>query len=828
MFDSKKEVAPQRDVQWTSRAGFGLVCILVIVILAWGAEPAFLALIHPKAEDSCYNLLVQGFRAGQLNVKREAPPGLAQLADPYNPALNAPYQLDAGDMSYYQGKLYLYFGVTPAVVLFWPYVALTGHYLSDKAAVVIFFALGFLTAAGLLRAIWRRCFREINLWVPTAGILTLGLALGALIFVSFWCDVYEVAVSCGFAFTMLALAGIWGALQETSRRVAWLLLASLAYGLAIGARPSLLFGGIILLLPVIQAWRAATEPSLRRRAVWLLLAAVGPILMVGLGLMLYNFLRFDNPLEFGWHYQLSGICEQKATRQFSLRFLWVNLRFYFLEPVRWSGHFPFVNTVVLPSSWPSGYIGVGESYGGIILSNCPLAGLVLAAPLVWRGRSREAGSVLRWFVAAVVLQFMVCASTLCLFVSASIRYGFDFLPALLLLSLLGILGLERALVGAPGWRHMARWGWCLLLVYSVVINLLVSVEAHAKANLFAGNSLVHQGRADEAVEHFQKALALEPESAVFHGSLGTAYYQTKRLEEAITQYQIALKIDPDFADAHNNLGLCLFQEGRVNEAIAHYQRAVEIKPDFAEAHKALGDCLFQTGRLNEAILQYQKAVEIKPDYAEAHSNLGYSLFQAGRVNEAIAHFQRAVEIKPDFAKAHNNLGGSLFQAGRVNEAIAHFQRAVEIKPDYAEAQYDLGCCLLLLRTGRANEAFAHLQKALEIKPDLAETFDPAVNNNLAWSLATDPDVSKRNGALAVKLAEGACRRTHFQETTMVRTLAAAYAEDGRFDDAIDAAQKAHALAFKSGEYELLGKIQEQLALYHNHQPYRESPVPAPK
>ncbi len=75
MFDSKKEVAPKRDFQWISCASFGLICVPVIVILAWGAEPAFLALIHPKAEDSYYNLLVQGFRAGQLNVKREAPPG---------------------------------------------------------------------------------------------------------------------------------------------------------------------------------------------------------------------------------------------------------------------------------------------------------------------------------------------------------------------------------------------------------------------------------------------------------------------------------------------------------------------------------------------------------------------------------------------------------------------------------------------------------------------------------------------------------------------------------------------------------------------------------
>ncbi len=590
MFDSKKEVAPKRDVQWTSYASFGLVCALVIVLLAWGAEPAFRRPEHLRAEDSCYNLLVQGFRAGQLNLKQEAPPGLVQLADPYNPALNAPYQKDVEDMSYYQGKLYLYFGVTPAVVLFWPYVALTSHYLSDKAAVVIFFALGFLAAAGLLRAVWRRYFREINLWVPAAGLLALGLALVALIFVALWCSVYEVAASCGFAFTMLALAGIWCVLHEPKRQVLWLLMASLAYGLAIGSRPSLLFGGIILLLPVIRAWCAATEPSACRRAVWLLAAAVWPIMLIGLGLMLYNFLRFDNPLEFGWHYQLNGACKQTATQQFSPSYLWFNLRYYFWEPMRWSGHFPFVKTVPLLSC-PSGYFGVGESYGGIMLSNYPLVGLVLAAPLVWRGRVREEASVLRWFVAAVVLQFMVCASTLCFFFAAYSRYGLDFLPALLLLSLLGILGLERALGSSPGWRRMARWGWGLLLAWSVVINLLLVVEAHAKVSYHAGLSFVGQGRAEEAVKHFQKALALEPESAAFHSGLGNAYYHMNRLDEAITQTQKALEINPNFAEAHNNLGLYLFQKGRVNEAIAHYQRALEISPDFADAHNNLGQIL---------------------------------------------------------------------------------------------------------------------------------------------------------------------------------------------------------------------------------------------
>ena len=79
------------------------------------------------------------------------------------------------DLSYYKGKLYLYFGVTPAVALFWPYVALTGHYLLHKDATVIFFSAGFLAGAGLLWAIWRRYFKEIGVGVVAAGMLALGL-----------------------------------------------------------------------------------------------------------------------------------------------------------------------------------------------------------------------------------------------------------------------------------------------------------------------------------------------------------------------------------------------------------------------------------------------------------------------------------------------------------------------------------------------------------------------------------------------------------------------------------------------------------------------------
>ncbi len=295
-------------IHWKSHVIFGLICALVIAIFARSAESGFLELENSRAKDAYYNLLVQGFRAGQLNVKREAPPGLAQLADPYDPAANSSYRWEKRhetvDLSYYKGKLYLYFGVTPALVLFWPYVILTGHYLPHKDAVVIFCALGFLAGAGLSRALWRRYFPKASIWMLALGVLALGLATGVLELLA-RCDVWEVAMSCGFAFVMLTLGAIWYALHEPKRQVMWLALASLAYGLAIGARPSLLFGGIILLIPVAQAWGSATEPGSLRRVGLLLVAAVGPIVLIGLGLMLYNVLRFDNPFEFGWHYQLA-------------------------------------------------------------------------------------------------------------------------------------------------------------------------------------------------------------------------------------------------------------------------------------------------------------------------------------------------------------------------------------------------------------------------------------------------------------------------------------------------------------------------------------------
>ena len=379
--------ASGRGTGWAPWVILGTVCALVIGFYAASARPGKYDLRISRADDSYYNLLVRGFRAGQLNVKTEAPPGLAKLADPYDPRANHDYLEGDGhpvmDLSYYHGKLYMYFGVTPALVLFWPYAALTGHYLWHKDAVVVFCATGFLASVGLLCAVWRRWFAGIGVGVVAAGALALGLA-GFTPIILPRAEVFEVAISCGYALTMLALVALWEACERPERRGRWLAAASLAYGLAVGARPNLLFGAVILLVPVAQAWREG-------RRVWAsLLAATGPMTCIGLGLMLYNALRFDNPVEFGGFYQLG--LRMADWHLWGLHYLGFNFWVYFLAPARWGARFPFIHDIK-QAPWPAGYWNTEHPFG--VLANLPLVWLAVAAPLAWRGRSADG----RWLCA---------------------------------------------------------------------------------------------------------------------------------------------------------------------------------------------------------------------------------------------------------------------------------------------------------------------------------------------------------------------------------------------------------------------------------------------
>jgi tetratricopeptide (TPR) repeat protein len=381
-----------------------------------------------------------------------------------------------------------------------------------------------------------------------------------------------------------------------------------------------------------------------------LLAATGPILLIGLGLMLYNARRFHNPFEFGTSYLL---CEYKpgTTQLFSLRYLWFNSRVYFLEPAYWAGHFPFVHEITVPPV-PTGHGRIQSPFG--VLTNIPLVWLALAVPLAWRNRSAEA-QILPWFVTAMALLFGINAVTVCTFWAAILRYELDFLPALLLLAVVGILGLERALADQPVWRRAARWGWGLLLGFSVAFNLLVSVSHFAEEHVKLAVALVQRGRVPEAIKQYEQALRVEPDDAAAHNGLGVAFARLGKSQEAIAHWEQALRIKPDSAETHNNLAVTLARLGRLPEAIAHWEQALQINPDLAEAHCNLGIALAQMGKSDQAMDHWNQALQINPDLAEAHYNLGVALEHAAKLPDAIRHYKQALRINPDYADARNAL-----------------------------------------------------------------------------------------------------------------------------------------------------------------------------
>ena len=293
--------------------------------------------------------------------------------------------------------------------------------------------------------------------------------------------------------------------------------------------------------------------------------------------------------------------------------------------------------------------------------------------------------------------------------------------------------------------------------------------------------------------------------------------QTEIYRNPETLWRDTLAKNPDCWMAQDNLGILLAGQGHIEEAMEYYHKAIQLNPNNIEALNDLGIALAAQGRIDEAIENYRKAIQLNPNYAEALNNLGIALADKGRFGEAIEAFRKAIQINPKFSEALNNLGGALLNQGQFDEAIENYRKAIQNNPNFSEALDNLGATLAA--KGRFDEAIENYRKAIQSNPNFSEAL-----NNLAWVLATSPDAGLRNGAEAVRLAERACELTHYVEPSFIGTLAAAYAEAGRFPEAVTTAEKAEQLATDAGSKKTAEENRQRLEFYRIGKPYHE---PAP-
>ena len=406
-----------------------------------------------------YNLLADGFRDGHLAMK--------VTPDPWLGVDNTKATAWLLDASFYKGKYYLYFGVTPALLVFWPWAVITGWHLPEASAAMGLAILAFALSLGWLRTLRRRFFPEAGGLLAISAVLLLGLGAGYAVVLRRPLF-YEVAILSG---VVCSVGCLWcltlAVIRQPAHAWRWLGAGSLLAGLAGGSRPTLIPGaiGAMVLAAMLLGRRdreAAAGAGSWRPALRPALAALGPLGLCLLGLAWYNWARFENPLEFGLHHQLGS---NGNGFPFRLDALWQNLGLYYFTPPDFSWFFPFF------FQGPSAPASYAEQVHGQFFW-LPLLGLAGVAG--WSVSRRQGWRSAEVLVLLPAVAWLAGALTVVgLAPVHSNRYQLDFHPVLAALVVTG-LGV---------WLQARRAGKLALVVLGVsgliaVFNVCTSFQVH--------------------------------------------------------------------------------------------------------------------------------------------------------------------------------------------------------------------------------------------------------------------------------------------------------------------------------------------------------------
>jgi tetratricopeptide (TPR) repeat protein len=328
-----------------------------------------------------------------------------------------------------------------------------------------------------------------------------------------------------------------------------------------------------------------------------------------------------------------------------------------------------------------------------------------------------------------------------------------------------------------------------------------------------GSLSAKDGKPDEAIERYHIALGWKPDYPEAHFFLGNALDQQGKLDAAIAQYQQALWFKPIQEQTHIFLGAALFKQQKHDEAAGHYLAALKLNPESAVAHNNLARLLQTEGRLDEAVEHYSAALRSDPGMAQAHNNLGVLMLARGRTADGVRELREAVRLNPNDPEPEYNLALALNQQKQWAEAAGLLAKIAAKRPTAPNVHYQ--CAVALSHLGKTREAMTHYASALLIQPDFPDALD-----GLAWTLATSVNPAFRNGTEAVRMAERACQLTSRKDPEKLKTLAAAYAEVGRFPEAVSTIQSAEAGATSSNST----TWESMLKIFKSGQPWREPEV----
>jgi len=404
-------------------------------------------------------------------------------------------------------------------------------------------------------------------------------------------------------------------------------------------------------------------------------------------------------------------------------------------------------------------------------------GLVVAVWRLVRSTSPE-WFLLIGFSAAVAVGLIFMTLRVASYAQVKAFYG---LSILVPLCAFAALGWEK-LKGAP--RLLQSAVGALLLIWALNSYFSVWIPNSATQHIYAARRLVAAQKLDAAVNEATIAMSKEPSSAIAQCFLAAVADDVGQKAEAVDYTRRGLQIDAANGYCQIQNAIEVARRGEIEQAASIAQRLVESEPENARAYNVLFTCLRQLGQRDKALAIARDALAVAPFDADFHYRLGLAAGEIGNFAIAAPQFAQALLLQPGRSEIENKLHLAVVFAAK-----------------------------------SANAA----QQLAAISSNAPES--PALYNELAWIFATDPDSALHNGAEAVRLSERACALTSRGRPKFLLTLAAAYAEAGRFSDATSIGQNALSLAQSTSDPTAVMTAEKILSSVQSQQPYRQEPTP---
>ena len=364
---------------WITEVTIVAMTLAILIAMVKAPDGGIKGFFMSDGGDQMTMQLVDAFENGRLYIDSEVPQELLELENPYfsDGREGIIYEWDH---LLYKGKYYSYYGIAPVILLFMPFHMITGSYMTQNAAVLIFTLIGLIFLSMTYHTVIRRFFSHIPFGCAIAGHLVMMISCGI------WFNVcqpqfYQSAISSGFAAItagayFIISSGIFGGGKLSLPRTA---LSSLFFGIAAMSRPTLavyaISAYIIYAMNIKNADFISAEKTDKKRRIKYALCGGLPLAALGICQMAYNYARFGSPLDFGIQYSLT--INDFTHSEFHLNFMLLGLFYYLIVPPMFRSYYPFITNDFSQFGINGYYYRCPETAAGLLFMAIPTVGYFL-------------------------------------------------------------------------------------------------------------------------------------------------------------------------------------------------------------------------------------------------------------------------------------------------------------------------------------------------------------------------------------------------------------------------------------------------------------------